>query len=271
MKHSCIYIYHQQGSGSGMSKSRLLLGRRIIALLFCLLPLAMYGVTKRNADTEYLRGNYQQAIADYRDLLSRGISADLYYNLGNAYYRTDSLAEAILFYERALQLEPGDADIRFNLQFARSKTIDKITPESEMFFVTWYHALVNLTGVDQWAVTAIVSIVLALVLMLFYLFAPSLSVRKGSFYGSIALLIVFLLSNLFAWQQKQMLEERHGAIVMVPTVNVKKTPVKDAADAFVLHEGTRVDITDKSMKGWIGFRLADGREGWITSRSIEEI
>lgn len=245
--------------------------RLLTMLLLTLLPIGMQAVTKRNADSEYLRGNYQQAIADYRELLGHGVSADLYYNLGNAYYRTDSLAKAILYYERAYLLSPGDGDIRFNLQLARSKTIDKITPESEMFFVTWYHSLVNLTGVDQWGTIAIVSIAVALVLMLFYLFAPSVRVRKISFFGSAGLLVIFLLSNLFAWQQKRTLENRKGAIVMAPTVTVKKTPVKDAADAFVLHEGSRVDITDKSIGHWAGIRLADGREGWVQTSALEEI
>ena len=99
--------------------------------------------SKKIADSEYLRGNYHQAIKDYNEILKRGVSADIYYNLGNSYYRTDNLTQAILAYERAYLLAPGDADIRFNLQFASSKTIDKITPINEMFFVTWYHSLVN--------------------------------------------------------------------------------------------------------------------------------
>ena len=82
--------------------------------------------------------------------------------MGNAYYRLDNITQAVLAYERALMLSPGDKDIRFNLQFARSKTIDKITPESEMFFVTWYHALVSYTSVNNWAMVAIVSIIVSL-------------------------------------------------------------------------------------------------------------
>jgi tetratricopeptide (TPR) repeat protein len=243
----------------------------LLTLLLALLPLKAGAITKQNADAEYLRGNYQQAIADYKELLQKGVSADLLYNLGNAYYRTDNLPMAILYYERALVLSPGDADIRFNLQFARSKTIDKITPEGEMFFVTWYHSLVNLTGVDQWARLGIVAIVVALLLMLVYLFAPRVALRKVGFFGSITFLVVFLLANSFAWQQKYAFTHRSGAIIMVPSVNVKKTPVANSADAFVLHEGTRVDITDKSMKGWAGVKLADGREGWIPSKLLGQI
>lgn len=216
----------------------------------------------------------RQLSGSYRRLslsLKKGVSADLYYNLGNAYYRTDSLAQAILCYERAYELAPGDDDIRFNLQFARSKTIDKITPESEMFFVTWYRGLVNFTGVDQWAKTALVAIFLALILVLVYLFSSSLLRRKVAFFSAIVLLVVFLVANLFAYQQKQTFEHSAGAIVMASSVNVKKTPVANSSDAFVLHEGTRVEITDRSIKGWVGIHLADGRDGWMNPRALEEI
>ena len=243
----------------------------LLLLVLALLPYVATAATKANGDLAYQRGNYQVAIADYRSLLKKGVSADLYYNLGNAYYRTDSLAQAILCYERAYELAPGDDDIRFNLQFARSKTIDKITHESEMFFVTWYRGLVNFTGVDQWAKTALVAIFLALILVLVYLFSSSLLRRKVAFFSAIVLLVVFLAANLFAYQQKQTFEHSAGAIVMSSSVNVKKTPVANSSDAFVLHEGTRVEITDRSIKGWVGIHLADGRDGWMNPRALEEI
>ena len=204
-------------------------------------------------------------------MLKDGASAELYYNLGNAYFRTDNITKALLAYERAHLLSPGDDDINFNLQFARSRTIDKITPQSEMFFVTWYHSLVNFTSVDKWARTAIVSIVLVLLLVLLYLFSPNINLRKVGFFGAIVFLVLFLLSNLFAYQQKKSRVNRCGAIVIAPTVNVKKTPSASSNDSFVIHEGTRVDITDKSIKGWRNVTVADGREGWVLERQIEEI
>lgn len=228
-------------------------------------------VTKQNADDEYQKGNYQQAIKDYEDLLKNGVSADIYYNLGNAYYRTDNITKAVLAYERAHLLSPGDEDINFNLQFVRSKTIDKITPVSEMFFVTWYKSLVNFTSVDNWAKSGIIAIIMALLLVLVYLFGPHIVLRKIGFFGGVGFFVVFLLCNLFAYQQKCVLENHSGAIVIAPTVNVKKTPSKTSSDEFVIHEGTRVDVTDKTMDGWRGVHLADGRDGWVESRQIEEI
>ena len=243
----------------------------LLLAMICFGGTSAKAVTKNNADTEYQKGNYQQAIRDYEEILKNGESAEIYFNLGNAYYRTDNITKAVLNYERARLLSPGDDDINFNLQFARSKTIDKITPESEMFFVTWYKSLVNFTSVDNWAKTGILCIVMALLLVLLYLFGPQLMLRKIGFFGGLAFFVIFLLSNLFAFQQKQALDNRTGAIIISPSVNIKKTPAKNSADQFVVHEGTRVDIIDKGMTDWRCIRVGDGREGWIETKAIEEI
>ena len=243
----------------------------LILVIYNLSLITAYGITKADADSAYVRGQYQQAIKDYEALLKQGASAELYYNLGNAYYRTENMTRAVLNYERALLLAPSDRDIRFNLQMARSKTIDKITPEQEMFFVTWYRSLINLASVDGWARTALVSLVLAIVLALIYLFAGRVWLRKLGFFGAMVLIVVFILSNVFAHQQKDLLVHRRGAIVTAPAVTVKSTPDKKGTDLFILHEGTKVTITDESMRDWRGIRLADGKEGWIEVRQIEQI
>lgn len=232
---------------------------------------AAENITKAMGDSAYIRQQYQQAIADYEALLKQGVSADIYYNLGNAYYRTDNITRAVLNYERALLLSPGDRDIRFNLQLARSKTIDKITPESEMFFVTWYRTLVNVMSVDGWARMSLVSLALAIILALCYLFMSRVWMQKTGFFGALLMLLLFAVSNIFAWQQKDQLVNRTGAIVMSPAVQVKSTPSKNGTDLFILHEGTKVEITDSSMKEWKEIRIADGKEGWIEASKIELI
>jgi tetratricopeptide (TPR) repeat protein len=242
-----------------------------LLLLLLLLPATASAVTKAEADSAYARGHYQQAIKDYEALLKEGAAAELYYNLGNAYYRSENITKAVLNYERALLLSPGDRDVRFNLQIANSKTIDKIVPESEMFFFTWYRTLVNLMSVDGWARMSLISLVLVIVLLLIYLFSDRLWLRKTGFFGGIFLLAVFLFSNLFAWQQKQNLLYRKGAIITASSVTVKSTPAQNGTDLFVLHEGTKVIITDGSMKGWKEIRIADGKEGWIETTKLEEI
>lgn len=243
----------------------------VMLIILMWLPMLSFAVTKANADSAYANQQYQQAIKDYEELLKEGESSELYYNLGNAYYRVDNITMAVLNYERALLLSPGDGDIRYNLQMARSKTIDKITPESEMFFVIWYRALVNFTSVDRWAYVAIVAFCFVIIGVLLYLFSTRIFVRKMGFYGGAIFFIAFILANIFAYQQKENLINRNGAIVISSVAPVKSTPSKNGSDLFILHEGTKVSITDGSIKGWKEIRVADGKEGWVDASCIEII
>ena len=255
---------------SSSAKPTLLLAA-LLSLSAWFAPQTAEAITKANADTEFQKGNYKQAIVDYQELLKSGVSPELYYNLGNAYYRSDNITQAVLAYERALLLSPGDDDIRFNLQMARSKTIDKITPESEMFFVTWYRSLVNLTSVDGWAFVAILSMLLVIALVMMYLFSERVVIQKIGFFAGIFFVVLFILANVFAGQQRNELLERNGAIVVSPSANVRETPATNSTSSFVIHEGTRVEIIDKTMNDWRNIRLADGREGWVKTEQIEVI
>ena len=140
-----------------------------------------------------------------------------------------------------------------------------------MFFITWYHSLVNLMSVDGWARLAIVLLALVIILSLLYLFSDRIWLRKVGFFGGTFLLVVFVLANIMAWQQKQNLLYRKGAIVTASSITVKGAPAKNGTDLFILHEGTKVIITDDAMKAWKKIRLADGKEGWIESQKIELI
>ncbi len=228
-------------------------------------------VSKESGDSAYAKEQYQQAITIYERLLEDGVSPDIYYNLGNAYYRMDNITKAVINYERALRLSPGDADIRFNLQMAREKTIDRITPESEMFFVIWYKSLVNTMSVDGWAKTALFSLALAILLSLVYLFSERIALRKIGFFGGIIVIIVFLASNLFAYQQGNKQSNYHSAIIISSAITVKSTPSESGTDLFVLHEGTKVEIIDDSMEEWKEIRLSDGKEGWVLLNTMEII
>ncbi len=112
---------------------------------------------------------------------------------------------------------------------------------------------------------------MAIVLALVYLFADRIWLRKTGFFGAFALLLVFLLSNLFAWQQKRGLDHRTGAIIIRSAVNVKSTPSKNGTDLFILHDGTKVTITDDSMRDWKEIRVDDGKQGWLETSEIEVI
>mgnify|MGYP003367241833 FL=1 len=227
--------------------------------------------TKAEADSAYVQERYEQAISLYNKLLETGASASVYYNLGNAYYRTGDMAHAILAYERAYLMEPGDADIRFNLQLARTKTIDKIVPESEMFFITWFRQMIDWYSADQWGRSVVVCFALFVVSLLLYFFAGRMLWRKVGFGVGVCTLILAVLFHIFAYQQQQKLLVRTHAIVMSSSLTVKSTPSISGTDLFVLHEGTKVEITDDTMKDWKEIRLADGKVGWVPVKTIERI
>ena len=229
-------------------------------------------VTKAQADSAYAHEDYEAAAAIYEQLISEnGESAQVYFNLGNAYYRQDKMAKAILNYERASLFDPGDRDIRFNLDMARSKTIDKIVPESEMFFVTTFRSLVLSMSVGSWAWLAIAAFILMLAGIGVYLFVPELWAQKTGFVAALLLLIVCVFANVAAYQQLRQIEQRTGAIIMAPSVVVKSTPSDSGTDLFILHEGTRVRVVDDSMRDWCEIRMADGKEGWMQKSKMEVI
>ena len=237
--------------------------------VLCLLPL--HAQSKAEADSAYAAERYNEAVPIYLELLKKGEHADLYYNLGNCYYKTDHIAQAVLNYERASLLDPGNADIRFNLELARSKTIDKITPESEMFFITWYRNAVNLLSMDGWAKVGVCAFVLACALLLLFFMGNKVALKKAGFFGAALMLVIGILANVFAWTQHERLNVRMKAVVMSSSVVVKSTPNASGTDLFVLHEGTCVEIIDDSMKEWKEIRLADGKVGWMPAKEMEVI
>lgn len=231
----------------------------------------MEDITKAEGDSAYMRNDFASAIQIYEALLKQGEAADVYYNLGNSYYKADNIAKAILNYERALLLQPGNADYRANLEIARSKTIDKMEAVPEIFFITWTKSLINSMSVNAWAVCGIVCFILLIASIYFFVFSKQIVLKKVGFIAGILFLIFVILSNVFAAEQKDRLLNRDKAIVMNPSVTVRSTPSEGGTSLFVLHEGSKVNLKDSSMKDWKEIRLDDGKVGWLPSSSIEII
>lgn len=221
-------------------------------------------LTKQEADSLYDKGLYAEAADAYEAIIaSNGVSADLYYNLGNAYYKLDEIARSILNYERALLLNQGDEDIRANLALARGKTVDKVTPPSEMFFVSWWRDFANMVSVDTWAVVAVVSFVLLLLGVAAYLFVEQIIVRKIGFYSAALFLLLTIVFNLSAMFQRESIMNRTTAIIMQPVVSVKSSPNDAGTDLFLIHTGSKVEILDDTMTDWAKIKLEEGKEGWV--------
>ncbi|MBP3511996.1 MAG: BatD family protein [Prevotella sp.] len=242
-----------------------------VFLMMCIAPGSLHAVTKEDADRAYNQKQYHQAIKSYESLLRSGGSVDLYYNLGNAYYRTGNISRAIINYERALLLDQGDEDVRHNLKIANSKTVDKIVPRSRVFFVEWYNSLRNCIGIDKWINLGFISLALIFVFAVFYLFPKRVLIQKIGFFGSLFFAVIFLFSTLFAYEQNQKLISHSEAVIVSPIVLIKKSPSSGGMDLFILHEGAKVEILDGVLMDWKEIRLPDGRKGWVESSHIERI
>ena len=221
----------------------------------------------KNAETAYASEQYGAAIEIYESLLKNyGASAELYYNLGNSYYKTGRIAQAILNYERALLIKPGDSDIRFNLELARLQT-DKIEPLQEFFLKKWFRAAQNLIGVDAWATVGIAGFLLFICCLVLFFFSKWMYLKKMGFYLGILLFVLVIAANLFGYNQKNELENRRAAIVFSPTVTAKSSPDNSGTDLFLLHEGTKVFIRN-TLGDWKEIILEDGHIGWIQKKDI---
>lgn len=232
---------------------------------------AKVAITKVDADKEYAKGNYLQASKDYSDLLKVGESVELYYNLGNCYYRLGNITKSIIAYEKAHRLSPSDRDVTFNLEFVREKTIDKIERQEKNFFYAGYTMLQNLMDMDAWARLSIVAFFACLGMAMLFLLGRDEWMRKLGFYVALLSVFVFVFSTLFAWQQKHNFDARDRAVVVAPSASVKLTPSESSADAVVVHEGTAVQIVDRTMSDWYSVKLDDGKEGWLKRNSLEII
>ena len=220
----------------------------------------------------YTEGQYDKALQNWQDVLATGLmSKELYYNLGNAYFKNGELAPAILWYERALRLDPSDADVRYNLEYARALTQDRIDEIPEIFFEQWGHALCYKLSSNTWAVIAIVFFGLSVALVLLFLMGTTPGRRRLGFFAAIATFLVALLGwDMAQWQRTEALRQDQ-AIVMRPVTSVKSSPSDASAkDLFILHEGTRVRILD-NVGDYTQIEIADGRQGWIPVGEIEVI
>ena len=219
----------------------------------------------------YIDGNFAQAVAAYQEIEERGYSsARLYYNMGNAYYKQGEIGRAILYYNRALVASPSMDDARYNLEIAQTQTKDKIAVVPEFFLNSWMRALRSAISCTAWSVLSLTLFGLMLVFVLIFLLASQLKVRKGGFYGTVVALLLFVVTTAFAVSARGDILDRSGAIVMSSAISVKSSPDRAATDLFVLHEGTKVEISSE-VDGWSEITIADGKKGWTESSHLERI
>lgn len=223
------------------------------------------------AEASYANADFLTAAALYESLLTEnGPDFNLYYNLGNTYYRSNDVTKAILNYERALRLNPSDRDTRFNLEICQAKTIDKIEPLGEFLIARWFRSLGNAMNSNGWALASLLTFILFIASLTAYFFSRLSWLKKSGFYVGVFSLILCILSLIYASKTYQTVVYPDQAIITAPTVTVKSSPDQSGTDLFSLHEGTKVTITNE-IGSWNEIELQDGNVGWVPATSMEVI
>lgn len=251
---------------------------RLIFGIFCFLLLASSsGFAQsesklKDANTAYKEGRYADAILLYEQIINedKKSSDEAYYNLGNAYFKLTDYPNAILNYERALRFAPSDEDILFNLELANEKIEDKIEAIPQLFYKRWFLSIRNQSGQDFWAILFLIFLSFSVLFLGGFFLSNKTGIKKTGFYGSILSLIIAFVFLAFAFSMHRWQNKAKEAIVFAGSVSVKSSPVESGTGLFVIHAGTKVQITDE-LGEWKRVKLADGNEGWMLGSDIEEI
>ncbi len=223
------------------------------------------------ANTAYVNASYAQAASLYDSLLKTGAEGyKLYYNLGNAYFKSGRTGKAILYYNKAAKLAPADADVRYNLAVANGYVKDKIEQLPEFFLSRWIRALRTALGPGAWTLISLAMLSCAMAAFLLYMFSGRLRRRKAGFFATMACASLFVISTVFAAVSYRRIVSPDEGVVTVSSVAVKSSPDRSSQDLFVLHEGTKVRVVS-ALGGWSEVVIADGNKGWLETQSIEMI
>ena len=222
-----------------------------------------------DANAQYAEGNYAEAATQYEQILQEQPTAEVYYNLGNAYFKQGELAQSILAYERSLRLKPSFKDAKHNLQFAQSRIIDNIEDTQSFFLSNWLKAIRNALSQRVWMVGSIVLFIMALVGFFLFAFSQTLWLRKTAFYCSVVALVVSVMACANAGSLYQRDTQRSEAIITQGIVNAKSSPDRSGNDLFTVHEGTKVEIHEV-IGDWCCVHVGNNI-GWMPLEYLERI
>jgi tetratricopeptide (TPR) repeat protein len=252
--------------------------RRNLQLLLLLLILPFGVSAKQAADSLFEKANkayaqkkYEAAAVTYQKVLDAGAkTASVYYNLGNAHYRLNNLASAILNYERAHRLSPNDKDINANLALANSKITDKMEGLPELFFKRWWTSFLLLLNVQSWSVLGVLSLLIGFTGLIVYLFSKEYQSKRISFYSGLLLIFLGICFIAFAGAEEGYIQTHKQGVVFNGTVHVKSAPDAKQKTLMVIHEGTKVTIIEPK-NDWLKVELPNGHIGWIEAGALQLI
>lgn len=219
----------------------------------------------------YNEGAYQDAVKHYQQILNNGEhSAELYYNLGNTYYKLNEIAPSIYYYEKALLLNPSDSDIKNNLVYAKNMTLDAIAILPETGLTKIYKSATSYFSFEEWAYVSVVFMFLFVLCYLLYYFLRYATHKRIAFVAGLLCLIIALITIGIAYSKYKIFSSDQPAIVFDKEVILKSEPNTTSAETFRLHEGTKVFILDQ-LGEWKKIKIADGKTGWLIDQSIKPL
>lgn len=220
------------------------------------------------ANELYNQNAYDSAAVVYEDIINKGYSsAELYYNLGNTYYKMGNYPMSILYYEKSLKLDPNNEETKHNIGIAREFISDKIEPLPELFIKKWWDGLSNLFTLNTWSIITLIITACLLISLFFYMTAKSRMLKKSMFFTSILFILLTICTFSIATNKYNYMRSNNEGIIITPTITVKSSPSSSSVDLFVLHEGSKVKILDRTGE-WEKIKIANGSVGWLPSSTI---
>ena len=230
-----------------------------------------YHAQFEHANDLYSAGDYDSALTLYNKILEDGLdSKELYFNLGNSYFKKGQVANAILNYERARKLAPDDEDIAFNLELVNLKVVDKIEPLPEFLLTTIWKHIIQWNNSTEWTIYSLLFLWSTFILGVTFLLVRNVKVKRVSFFWSLLFLIAAGFAIYFGYIQNENEHSGRYAILSDQSAYIKSAPDASSTDLFVLHEGVKFRVIDE-VGEWGKIKLADGKQGWIEMDAFEKI
>ena len=219
----------------------------------------------------YNKGKYAEAAKEYESVLATNKeSVELYFNLGNCYYKLNQTAPAIYNYEKALVLNPNNKNVLNNIKFAQKQNIDEIKVVPKVGFAKLLRDFTGIYPFDTWAWISISFAFLFLSFFMGYYFSQTVVLKRIFFLGMFVILLLLAMSISAAFFEKSHFDNEKPAIVFAESTELRNEPQKSSSVTFVLHEGTKVYV-EETLGNWKKIQLTDGTEGWIDSKAIKEV
>jgi tetratricopeptide (TPR) repeat protein len=245
--------------------------KNLVYVLICLISFSLKikgNELVQKAEKAYDSKKYKEAVTSYETLINDGYkSYQLYFNLGNSYYRNNELGKAIYYYELARKINPNDEDVRINLGIAASKTIDKIDSKENFFISAVKTNLLSSFTTNTWAWISIMSLFIAAVLFFFFVNSSVVVVKRICFMLACVLTVSIFTSYFLGYYALKAKMENKFAIITAKEVRIMNEPTLTASTKFTLHEGTKIRVVENNGD-WLLIKLDNGNEGWVKLNNV---